>query len=97
MAKEVTLAYLSDYIEAAHEHSISNKKEILQSKLCACFHCLKEYPSKKIVEWKDKDSPKGETALCTFCGVDSVIGDKSGFPISDKDFIKQMQSYYFGI
>ena len=95
MAKELTLAYLKDYIEAAHEHSIFNKKEILKSKFCGCFYCLKVYQATEIVEWTDNDNLKGETALCSFCGIDSVIGDSSGFPISDNTFLQQMHTYYF--
>ena len=35
-----------------------------------------------ILEWTDDD----QTALCPNCGIDSVIGDKSGYPVTDLDF-----------
>ena len=44
-----------------------------------------------ILEWTDDD----QTALCPNCGIDSVIGDKSGYPVTDLDFLKQMHTYWF--
>jgi acetone carboxylase gamma subunit len=37
----------------------------------------------------------GTTALCPYCGIDSVIGDKSGFPIT-KEFLEKMYQHWFG-
>ena len=35
------------------------------------------------------------TAICPHCGVDSVIGEKSGFPIT-QEFLKAMHKRWFG-
>ncbi len=45
----------------------------------------------KITEWID--DPAG-TAVCPYCGMDSVIGESSGYPITRK-FLQRMQKYYF--
>ena len=42
------------------------------------------------MEWIDDDN----TALCPKCGIDSVIGTKSGYPIT-KEFLGQMQAHWF--
>jgi hypothetical protein len=44
----------------------------------------------------DVDRPvfANQTALCARCGIDSVIGDKSGFPIA-REFLAEMQRYWF--
>jgi len=34
------------------------------------------------------------TALCPRCGIDSVIGSASGYPIT-ADFLLMMRKYYF--
>ena len=36
----------------------------------------------------------GTTAICPRCGIDSVLGDRSGFPIS-AEFLSEMQRYWF--
>ena len=38
------------------------------------------------------DDPAG-TAVCPYCGMDSVIGEASGYPITHK-FLQRMQKYY---
>jgi hypothetical protein len=74
----------------AHKHSSGHRAEILKSSLCGCFHCLSVYPSSKIEEWIDD----GECAMCPKCGIDSVIGSASGYPVT-AEFLKEMQEYWF--
>jgi hypothetical protein len=88
------MKYNRDFLEAAHKHSIFNKEEILQSSLCGCFYCMQNFMPNEIEEWVD-DDPKGETALCPKCNIDSVIGDSSSFPVNDEIFLKEMYSEYF--
>jgi hypothetical protein len=44
----------------------------------------------EIEEWTDE----GKTAMCPRCGIDSVIGSASGFPMSS-NFLRQMHSHWF--
>lgn len=37
----------------------------------------------------------GETALCPKCGIDSVIGDGSGFAV-DQSMLVEMNALWFG-
>ena len=74
----------------AHQHSINHREELERSTLCGCFDCLHIFPPTEIEEWIDED----DTALCPKCGIDSVIGDASGYEIS-REFLKKMMDYWF--
>lgn len=76
---------------AAHKYCTNNKESLLNDSVCGCFYCLEIFSPTEITEWiKDK---KG-TALCPYCGIDSVIGESSGYPIT-KEFLKEMQKHWF--
>lgn len=79
-----------DFIEA-HRYSSNHKEQLVKDKICGCFYCLEIFNPKEIKEWIQ--DAKG-TAICPFCGIDSIIGDSSGYPIT-KDFLKEMRNYWF--
>lgn len=80
----------------AHKHSSKHREEILKSDLCGCFYCEAIFTPFEIEEWVDEDKNNiGQTALCPKCSIDSVIGSKSGFPVNDKEFLKEMHKYWF--
>jgi len=79
----------------AHEHSSSHRRELRASDVCGCFHCLEIYSPAEITEWVDEDDEGiGRTALCAKCGIDSVIGSASGYPITH-DFLTKMHDHWF--
>ncbi|QNF34767.1 hypothetical protein HUW51_19290 [Adhaeribacter swui] len=86
--------YTKDFLIAAHDKSSSHKKEIMESEQCVCFYCQGIYSPTEIVEWINENNG-GETAVCPKCGIDSVLGSKSGLPITDKEFIEEMTEYFF--
>ena len=82
-------------LQEAHKHSAAHRDEITKSDKCGCFYCKKVFPSTEIREWIDEDvSSVGQTALCPQCGVDSVIGDKSGLPLTPH-FFSEMHRFWF--
>lgn len=83
--------YNQDIIVAAHKHSIRHRQEVLQSDNCCCFYCQTVFKPGDIQEWTDDE----QTALCPNCGIDAVIGDNSGYSVTDKDFLLQMHQYWF--
>jgi hypothetical protein len=87
--------YNQGYLRDAHKCSIFHQSQIMQSEVCGCFYCMSTFSPREIKEWTDIDSPLGATALCPQCGIDSVIGSASGFPIDDNDFLIQMNKYWF--
>jgi uncharacterized paraquat-inducible protein A len=78
-----------DYI-GAHEHCWNNRPEVKSSSMCGCFKCIAVFPPNEIDQWGDR----GITALCPRCGVNSVIGSASGYPIT-ADFLETMRIHWF--
>ena len=79
---------------AAHKHSFKNKFELMQSDKCGCFYCFKVFPPKDLVEYVDEVDGECLTALCPYCGIDSVIGSASGYPI-EVGFLQAMSAWWF--
>jgi hypothetical protein len=80
---------------AAHQNSISHRNELMNSDVCGCFYCLRTFGPGEIVEWVDEDADGvRRTAVCPECGIDSVIGSTSGYPIT-KDFLQKMHDHWF--
>lgn len=71
----------------AHEYCYNHKLLIKASKMCGCFYCEKLFRPRQIIEWIDK----GQTALCCFCKVDSVLPSFWGF--TNQDFLNEMNKY----
>ena len=82
---------MDDPVKLAHKHSSSHLEELAKSLLCGCFFCCATFAPSEITEWCDD----GHTALCPICGIDSVIGDASGFPITSPDFLAKMNRHWF--
>jgi hypothetical protein len=81
---------MQDIIDA-HKFSSNHQKQLTEDEICGCFYCLKIYHPREINHWvKDTDG----TALCPHCGIDAVIGQSSGYPITP-EFLKQMKAYWF--
>jgi hypothetical protein len=84
----------SDYIRA-HKHSSQHREELMNSDICGCFYCLKIYSPTGITDWVDDDKNGiGTCALCAKCGIDSVIGSESGYPITE-EFLRKMHLHWF--
>ena len=80
----------------AHNHCIRNKQEILSSETCGCFRCLAIMKPSEITwfaEESEKDGQKLSTAFCPHCSIDTIIGSKSGYPIT-KEFLSEMNDYW---
>ena len=81
-------------VEYAHQFSSLHRDAIINSEMCGCFNCLEQFKPTKVIEWTDENENGIEqTALCPFCGIDSVIGDKS-IPIT-KELLVEMEKYWF--
>lgn len=71
-------------------HSFRRRDEIEQSETCGCFYCFSTFEPVAIHQWLDDSS----TAVCPHCGMDSVIGSVSGFPL-DRDTLGHMYRELF--
>jgi predicted short-subunit dehydrogenase-like oxidoreductase (DUF2520 family) len=86
---------IPDYV-AAHKSSSKHRDILAHSELCGCFYCLAIFPPAKIIDWVDEVDGQGTTALCPICGIDSIIGSASGYPITE-DFLRQMHRHWFEV
>lgn len=77
-------------LKEAHQHSSHNQQEIAASKTCGCFYCKHFFVPTEVVTWVE-----GDTALCPYCHIDSVIGDASGI-ILTPEFLDRMEKHWFG-
>ena len=60
------------------------------------------FPPDMVRQWVNRQDRDGHdladdlwTALCPECGIDSVIGDRSGFPITQPTFLADMHRHWF--
>ncbi len=82
-AREEAKKYsLSDAIDA-HKYSSNHMRQLKKDKVCGCFYCLKVFSPNDIKMWiRGESGDKLGTAICPYCGIDSVIGESSGYPIT---------------
>ena len=78
----------------AHDHR-EPQSEILSSEKCGCFRCCQIFSPDEIDQWHGEGIDGVESvALCPKCGIDSVIGSTSGFPI-EESFLRKMSEFWF--
>ncbi len=83
---------MPDELRAAHKHCTANRDALMASRRAGCFYCLSVYDPQEITEWiPDK---AGKTAMCPCCGIDSVIPESAGYPLTP-GFLAEMQHYWF--
>lgn len=76
--------------------SFKNRQYIETSKQCGCYYCLKQFSSSQINQWWDEDEKGiGQTAVCPFCWIDSVVGDSMVY--ITKEFLEDMREYWFSV
>ena len=92
-AREATRMAPSDIVRG-HSHSIRHRAEVCSSARCGCFYCCDTFPTTAITAWVDLEGGEGQTALCPRCGIDSVLGERSGYELSP-EFLQQMKKYWF--
>lgn len=81
---------MEDYI-LAHKYSANHQMELEMDEKCGCFYCLKLFKPSEITQWV---ADTNGTAICPYCGIDAVIGESSGYPITE-EFLIKMSNYWF--
>ena len=81
---------MEDYVVICDD-LLNDKKLLLESDVCGCFHCLSIFNPNQISEWV----PYTEgIAICPYCGIDSIVGDSQGTLIT-KDYLKELRHRWF--
>ncbi|MBY0597069.1 hypothetical protein [Bacillus bingmayongensis] len=81
---------MEKYFEDVHRFYSHNRTYLEKDTMCGCFYCLKIFHPSRINEWWDDDN----TAVCPYCGIDSVIGENSGYKVAES-FLKEMHQRWF--
>ncbi len=84
-------------IAAAHRATIYHEEQITKSTICTCFYCGYQFDprTEDDLDWTDEHSTQGRTLLCPLCHVDCILGDASGFPVTDPAFINACTEAWF--
>lgn len=87
-----TVEYSIELLKAAHKASYANKRRLSIPQKCGCFYCMRFFSFEKIEDWSI-DQPDW-TAVCPYCGIDSVIGENDGYPLTN-EFLEGMHKEWF--
>ncbi|WP_034536349.1 hypothetical protein [Carnobacterium inhibens] len=72
------------------KQSYKNTNSIAKSNQCGCYNCTKIFTPDMIVEYIDN----GQTVVCPFCGIDSVLGSNMGYDFNLK-FLTKLKKEIF--
>lgn len=70
--------------------SLKEEMTLRQAHDCS-FRCCEIFPPSEITDYISDKEP---TAECPYCHIDAVIGDASGFPITE-EFLRKMMYRWF--
>ena len=80
---------MGNYYSRAHKFCVNNRSGLEHDYVCGCFNCLRVFDPREIQDWVDG----GTTAMCPECGLDTIIGAGTGYPIT-RDFLKEMRDLF---
>lgn len=89
--------FTEKFLEEAHRHTISNEQEAKRSHICTCMYCGHRFdPEQTSPEhlW-DEGPARDRTLACPMCGIDAVLAEASGFPVTEPEFIKACSEQWF--
>lgn len=71
-------------------HTKNNEQEILASETCGCLSCAATFKPEEVTGWQeaveDAEHPErhvDRTGICPHCGDALILGDRSGYQITD--------------
>ncbi len=88
------MTFNEDYLEAAHVHCFENGPEVRASSRVGCIACARNFEASLVTEIKLLSRENEETAFCPVCSFDTIIGDASGYPVENADFLIAMSQKY---
>lgn len=91
-ASSAVQCYERKLTKDAHKYCSNNRADLEKDEVCGCFYCQQRFSPKDIDRWIDN----GNTAMCPYCGIDSVISESSGYPITP-EFLSKMHDRWFSM
>lgn len=93
MEEIMKIKFTQTYLAQASKKTIHNAEEVNRSEACRCFFCGYQFGPSEIDYIHSAYEPT--TASCPMCGIDAVLGDASGFPINDGEFVLACSETWF--
>lgn len=84
--------YSKETLLKAFNSSRNNREEIMAGEMCGCFSCKTIFHTYEMNYWILGEV--GDTAICPYCYIEAIIGEKSGYPITD-EFLTEMNEYWY--
>ncbi len=79
-----------DQIKSAIRFATGNREALVQSAKAGCYYCLAIYAASEVVRFL----PSEDTALCPYCGIDSVLADQSPYELNAVT-LEELHEYWF--
>lgn len=87
----IYLINIDERVEMSYlRKTMYNKDELTHSEKCGCMYCGTIFNPNEITKWTDENN----TAICPYCGVDSVIADSDDINLNP-EFLKKLHKEYF--
>lgn len=71
--------------------AMKNRSQQASSKSAICYHCAGSFSASEVSQYTDS----GQTALCPKCGVDAVLFESSGHPMT-QEFARLAGAHWLG-
>ena len=80
----------NDVLKDAYSHTLYNVLDYQTAKQSGCISCRRIFTIDEPLDFVDN----GKTALCPYCGCDSIIFDSSGIKLT-KELLAKLNKKYF--
>ena len=94
-AYEQSLLSLLEIAGGTYRYCTNNREQLGDDEFCGCFSCGRVFSTSEIHEWScEEKNGEGVTAICPYCGIDAVISESEGLPLTH-DFLQLLNRYSF--
>lgn len=80
-----------DVLKDAYIYNCDHRAELEATEQCGCYYCKRIFSPSEIEEWTHGN----ETAICPYCGVDSVIPNVPGVVKITPELLSKLNKKYF--
>ncbi|MDE6238551.1 MAG: hypothetical protein K2M54_01010 [Muribaculaceae bacterium] len=81
---------VDDKLRDAHLHTSNNTDEIKAAEECGCICCQRIFAAEEVENFAEH----GVTAICPYCGCDTLIADSAGIKLT-KELLSNLNKKYF--
>ena len=74
----------------AIKYATSNRDELKKSQMAGCYYCCSVFKAAEVVNFLAEEN----TAMCPKCGIDSVIPETAGYPLT-VEVLEELHRYWF--